>query len=141
MNYAEVQFILAEAAEKSLIIGNAETHYLAGVKASFDFYGVDPGSAYYSQSKVVYTGTKTEKLAKIGEQKWSALFYNGLEAWFEWRRTNIPALIPSVTNQNDNKIPVRFIYPIIEQGLNATNRSAAVSRQGTTTSTPKSGGM
>lgn len=132
MNYAEVQFILAEAAEKGLITGNAETFYLAGVKASFDFYGVaDPGAAYYTQPQVIYTGTSTEKLVKIGEQKWSALYYNGLEAWFDWRRTNIPVLIPSVTNQNNDKIPVRFIYPIIEQGLNGENRSVAVSRQGT----------
>jgi len=130
MNYAEVQFILAEAAEKGLITGDAQAFYLAGVKASFDFYSVDPGAAYYLQPEVAYTGTSSEKLVKIGEQKWAALFYNGLEAWFDWRRTNIPVLVPSVTNQNDDKIPVRFIYPIIEQGLNGANRSAAVSRQG-----------
>jgi len=131
MNYAELQFILAEATEKGLITGNAEAYYLEGVKASFSFYNTDPGASYYTQPNVAYTGTKTEKLTKIGEQKWSALFYNGLESWFDWRRTNIPVLTPSVTNQNNNKIPVRFIYPIIEQALNGTNRTAAVSRQGT----------
>lgn len=131
MNFAEMKFILAEAAEKGLISGTAETFYLDGIKESFNFYGVDPGSAYYTQPSVAYTGTSAEKLVKIGEQKWSALFYNGLEAWFDWRRTNLPVLVPSATNQNSNKIPVRFIYPIIEQALNGENRKAAVVRQGT----------
>jgi hypothetical protein len=130
MNLAELKFILAEAAEKGLISGTPETFYLDGIKASFGFYGVDPGANYYTQTSVAYTGTRAEKLAKIGEQKWSSLFYSGLEAWFDWRRTNIPALIPSATNQNDNRIPVRFIYPIIEQALNGENRTAAVGRQG-----------
>ncbi|NIJ52461.1 SusD/RagB family nutrient-binding outer membrane lipoprotein [Dyadobacter arcticus] len=130
MTFPELQFVLAEAAEKGLINKPAEAYYNAGMKGSFDFYNVDPGNAYYQQAAVAYTGTKSEKLTKIGEQKWASLFYTGLEAWFDWRRTNIPALKPSATNQNENKIPVRFIYPIIEQALNGENRKAAVTRQG-----------
>lgn len=131
MNLAELKFILAEAAEKGLISGSPETFYLDGIKESFAYYSVDPGSSYYTQPSVAYTGTRAEKLMKIGEQKWSSLYYSGLEAWFDWRRTNIPILVPSVTNQNNNRIPVRFIYPIIEQALNGENRKTAVARQGT----------
>jgi hypothetical protein len=130
MTYAELQFILAEAAEKGITNSNAENFYLTGMAASFDFYGTSPPQGYYEQSNIAYNGSRAEKLKKIGEQKWAALFYNGLEAWFDWRRTNIPVLVPSVTNQNDNKIPARFIYPIIEQALNGENRKAAVTRQG-----------
>ncbi|MCB0488353.1 MAG: SusD/RagB family nutrient-binding outer membrane lipoprotein [Cyclobacteriaceae bacterium] len=130
MTYAELNFLLAEAAEKNLITASAEDYYLEGIEASFDFYGVDPGAGYYAQAEVAYTGTQQEKLVKIGEQKWASLYYQGLEAWFDWRRTNIPVLVPSVTNQNNNRIPVRFIYPIIEQALNGTNRATAVGRQG-----------
>jgi hypothetical protein len=39
-------------------------------------------------------------------------------------------LTPAVDNQNNDMIPARFIYPIIEQSLNADNRAAAVARQG-----------
>jgi hypothetical protein len=53
-----------------------------------------------------------------------------MEAWFDWRRTRIPNLKPAVSNQNNNKIPVRFIYPISEQALNGKNRADAVARQG-----------
>ncbi len=136
MTYAELQFILAEARERNMItIGNAETYYLNGIQANFDYYeeivpaqyGIDltipPG--YFTQAEVQYTGTLEEKLRKIGTQKWIALFFNGLEAWFDWRRTNIPVLIPAEDN-----LPVRFIYPTAEQSLNPANRDEAVSRQG-----------
>ena len=79
---------------------------------------------------VTYTGTIEEKLEKIGNQKWAAAYFQGYEAWFDWRRTGYPVLAPAVDNQNDDRIPVRFIFPRIEQSLNATNREAAISRQG-----------
>lgn len=130
MTYAELQFLLAEAAQKGLISGSAETYYLNGINASFDFYGIDPDPAYFTQSEVAYTGTNDGLLEKIGNQKWLSLFFQGLEAWFDWKRTGYPVLEPAVDNQNNDMIPVRFIYPIIEQSLNADNRAAAVARQG-----------
>jgi hypothetical protein len=113
-----------------LISGTASDFYLDGIRESFRFYSLDPGANYFTQASVVYSGTQSEKLVKIGEQKWASLFYSGLEAWFDWRSTNIPALLPSVANTNGNRIPVRFIYPIIEQALNGENRREAISRQG-----------
>lgn len=142
MTYSELQFILAEAREKNLInTGSAETYYLNGIDANMDYYQAivpaDYGinltlpADYYTQAEVVYTGTSAQRLAKIANQKWVALFFNGLEAWYDWRRTGLPALIPGASNLNDNLIPVRFIYPQSEQSLNKSNRDAAVARQGT----------
>jgi hypothetical protein len=131
MTYAEQQFILAEAREKNLIDnGTAEGYYLDGIKASLLYYGITADAPYYAQPQVAYTGTQAQKLEKIGGQKWAAGYYQGLESWFDWRRTGFPVLQPSVDNQNDDRIPVRFIYPRIEQSLNAVNRDAAVKRQG-----------
>ncbi len=131
MTFAELQFLLAEAREKGLITnGDALTYYTNGINASFSFYGLTPPANYFTQSAVDYSGSSPEKLEKIATQKWIAFYYQGLEAWFDWRRTGFPALLPAVDNQNDDRIPVRFIYPIIEQSLNAASRSAAVSRQG-----------
>lgn len=141
MSYAELQFILAEAREKNMITtGDAETYYMNGINANFDYYrSIVPVSyninlnfppGYFSQPEVAFTGSSADKLRKIGTQKWIALFFNGLEAWFDWRRTNIPTITPGPSNLNDNKVPVRFIYPIIEQSLNGTSRNEAVSRQG-----------
>jgi Starch-binding associating with outer membrane len=130
MTYAELQFLLAEAAERGLIDGNPATFYENGIRGSYAFYGLTPAANYLTIPSVAYTGTRTEKLNKIGFQKWISLYYQGLEAWFDWRRTRIPALRPAISNQNNNLIPVRFRYPIIEQALNADNYRAAVQRQG-----------
>lgn len=130
MTYAELQFLLAEAAEKGLIAGDAKTFYEQGVKGSFNFYGLDVPAGYFDLPEVAYTGSQQEKLSKIGFQKWVSLFFQGLEAWFDWRRTGIPALKPGPSNQNNNMIPVRFRYPIIEQSLNEASYKAAVQRQG-----------
>ena len=130
MTYAELQFLLAEAASKSWISGDAATFYNAGITSSFQFYGLSVSQSYLALSQVSLTGNVAEDQKKIGFQKWISFFYQGMEAWYDWRRTRIPALTPAVSNQNGGKIPVRFIYPIIEQALNGSNRSEAVSRQG-----------
>jgi hypothetical protein len=141
MTFAELQFILAEARQRNLITtGSAETYYLAGINANFDFYraivpaayninlALPPG--YLTQSAVAYTGTNAELLDKIATQKWIALFFNGLEAWFDWRRTGLPVLRPGPANLNNDRIPVRYLYPMVEAILNGEGRSAAVARQG-----------
>lgn len=130
MTYAELQFLLAEAAEKGLVSGDAKTYYENGVNASFEFYALDTPTDYFLLPEVAYTGTQAEKLQKIGFQKWISLFYQGMEAWFDWRRTGIPALVPGASNQNNDMIPVRFRYPLIEQALNGASYKAAVDRQG-----------
>jgi hypothetical protein len=53
-----------------------------------------------------------------------------MEAWYDWRRTRIPALTPGPIQPKQQQIPVRFRYPIIEQSLNAEGYQKAVQRQG-----------
>ncbi|QHT68795.1 SusD/RagB family nutrient-binding outer membrane lipoprotein [Rhodocytophaga rosea] len=130
MTYAELQFILAEAAQRKIIISSPETHYKNGIQASFQFYGKQVEEAYFLQNEVMFEGTDIQKLEKVLTQKWISQFFQGFEAWFDWRRTGFPSLKPGVHNENANKIPVRFIYPIIEQSLNAKNRADAILLQG-----------
>jgi hypothetical protein len=144
MSYAELQFILAEARERNLITsGEAETYYLNGIEASFDYYEsrlevggyeeiaavIQPDAAYYTQPSVAYSGTTEEKLAKIGTQKWIALFNSGMEGWFDWRRTGYPAVTPG-PGAVIPTVPVRFQYPSSVQALNLESYQAAVARQG-----------
>jgi hypothetical protein len=63
-------------------------------------------------------------------QKWVALYFTGLEGWHDWKRTGKPEIVPGANNLNNNKVPVRFIYPQSEQSLNGTSRAEAVTRQG-----------
>ncbi|MFC4871896.1 SusD/RagB family nutrient-binding outer membrane lipoprotein [Negadavirga shengliensis] len=144
ISYSEVQFILAEARERGFIsVGDASVYYQNGIRASFNYYEsrlrianlntladvIQPGEAYFSQSQVVYEGSQEEKLQKIGMQKWLALFFNGLEGWYDWRRTGIPAIQPGPAAFIAT-VPVRFMYPTGVQALNRDNYQAAVSVQG-----------
>jgi Starch-binding associating with outer membrane len=143
MNYAELQFILAEAREKGMITtGTADTYYANGITANFDYWkalvptqyslNVNMPAGYLTQPSVAYAGTQADKLGKIALQKWIALYFNGLEAWFDWRRTGMPDIIPGASNLNGGKVPIRYIYPLAEQALNGVNRQKAVAAQGGT---------
>jgi hypothetical protein len=143
MTYAELQFILAEAAERGFIAGDAETFYLNGIEASYDYFreraalispqiseAAAPAEGYFTQDGVEYTGSTEEKLAKIGTQKWLALFFNGTEAWASWRRTGYPTGIQPGPDALIDQVPVRFLYPEEVQTLNGDNYRAALSAQG-----------
>ncbi len=57
MTYAELQFLLAEAAQKKLIQGSAATYYEAGIKASHDYYKVSVPAGYFTKMEVAFDGT------------------------------------------------------------------------------------
>jgi len=134
MTYAEVLFLQAEAASRGWIGGDAAALYAAGIRANMTQYSSSKAptsaeiDAYLAQPRVQYAGGAAG-LAQIQLQQWIGLYMNGSEAWAHWRRTGVPSLKagPDLTL---SRIPVRFTYPTLEQSLNATNRSAAVSRQG-----------
>lgn len=97
MRYDEVLFLLAEAAQRGVIAGvGAEEYYEAAIRASIGYWhGVDTSGAELPESvieaylqNVAYDGT----LRCIIEQKYIALFWCGMEAWNEYRRTGYPEL-------------------------------------------------
>ncbi|HEY8954589.1 SusD/RagB family nutrient-binding outer membrane lipoprotein [Chitinophaga sp.] len=128
--YAEQLFILAEAAQRNLISGNAADLYAQAIRASFKQYGITgtPVDNYLAQPAVAYDANNYKK--SIGEQKWLALFSEGLEAFAEWRRLDYPQLKPAYTGALQGKMPLRLSYPSSEQALNGANYKAAVARQG-----------
>ncbi|WNJ20551.1 SusD/RagB family nutrient-binding outer membrane lipoprotein [Pontibacter sp. G13] len=127
MMYAELQFALAEAAQKGMISGEASMYYANGVAAAFEYLGVEMPADYMSREGVAFAG---QELEVIMLQKWLASFGNGYEGWYEYRRTGMPALRPSVDNLNGDLIPVRYIYPTDEQAVNLDNYTSAVSELG-----------
>ncbi|MBU2974874.1 SusD/RagB family nutrient-binding outer membrane lipoprotein [Zobellia sp. B3R18] len=128
MQYSEVQFALAEAVERGYITGDAEVYYEAGIRASFEYYGVEVPSGYLAQEPVALNGT--DNLTKILTQKWFSLISNGHEAWFNVRRTGIPNLKPGPDNLNNRQYPVRYLYPESEQATNSANYKVAAERIG-----------
>ena len=139
MTYAQMLFSQAEAIKLGWITGDAKKTYEDAIKASMQQWGVYTDAAfatYIAGTDVAYTDAKSLEL--IGTQKWIALFYQGFEAWAEWRRTGFPALTPTAKPLNvSGKIPRRMAYPTSETTLNKTNYDAAVARQGADTQDTK----
>lgn len=130
IDYATVEFLLAEAAERGLAgVTDAEGHYNKAITASFDYYGVSGAAAYLVQPSVAYQTAAGPWQKKIGIQKWIALFNQGFEAWTEYRRLDYPQL-QAPPGAFVNVVPRRLLYPTAEQTLNGANWSAAASAIG-----------
>ena len=129
MNYSEVCFIMAEAAERFGIGGSAQTWYENGIRANMEmwnsflelsnlnaFYRLDnpdprptPVAIHdttitkYLEEPMVAWGS-ADALELIGTQKYLALYPQGLQAWFEYTRTGYPntLLLPGETVEEYN---------------------------------------
>ncbi|GAB3042956.1 SusD/RagB family nutrient-binding outer membrane lipoprotein [Spirosoma pulveris] len=134
MTYAQVLFAQAEAAKLGWITGDAKALYESAIKASMQqwlgtSYTDAALAAYIAQPAVAYSDAKAIEL--IGNQRWIALFFQGTEAWNEWRRTGFPTLKPAPTTLNGGtEIPRRLAYPTTETTLNAKNYADVIARQG-----------
>lgn len=128
MTYAELLFLKAEFAYKGVAIaGETSANYAAAITASFAQYKLAAPTEYIAANALK---SGADGYTQIMEQKWIALFGQGLEAWTEYRRTGIPALKVPVLNTNQNVLPTRLPYPGSEESLNFANFSAALSSQG-----------
>ncbi len=146
MDYAEVNFILAEMALKNEIAGGetaARSFYESGVRASLEKWA--PLGQYsdrpctitaedidkYMSSKLANWDLNDDHAKLIGEQKWLALFWTGMEAYHEVRRTGYPELkIGNGTEYNDYEFPQRFGYPNTTVANNRANVDEALKRMG-----------
>lgn len=131
MEASEVQFLLAEAAVKGYITGNAENYYKKGVELSLKRWGETLPSNYFNNAKARFpaTGTANEKLAKIALQKWISLFMMGAESYADFRRTKLPAIDKNAyLGTGGYQFPLRFRYPQTELNNNALNYQEAVAR-------------
>jgi hypothetical protein len=126
IDYAEVEFMLAEARERDFAVGGTPAgHYVNGIKASIAYWGVTAAEAdtYVARPDVAYATATGDYKQKIGEQKWLALYNRGYDSWVEWRRLDFPKL--KVPNRAQSVTPLRFTYPVDEQNLNTANYDAA----------------
>jgi hypothetical protein len=137
ISYAEVLFDRAEAAARGFTSEDAADLYRQAIAASLKQYGIADAasSTYLALPAVQYDATNYRK--SIGDQKWIALFGQGLEAFAEWRRLDYPQLQPAVAGALNGKFPMRFLYPGTEQSLNGSNYTAAVASQGADVLTTK----
>ncbi|MGV3705589.1 MAG: SusD/RagB family nutrient-binding outer membrane lipoprotein [Arcticibacter sp.] len=151
MNYAEVQFILAEAAAKGWITGSAQTYWETGVLNGITLWlptypnptasGL-PATAptiadpvfreYLTAADIDWDESLSldDKMEKIHLQKYYALFLTDLQQWFEYRRSGHPKLPKGPGLRNNGVMPARMVYPVYVQSANPTNYKLAVAAQG-----------
>lgn len=147
LSYQEMNFILAEACVRGLISGNAADYYAEGIRSSMQFVaehsvGYVPASRvmtdsyvadYIASPEVAFAATEDAQIEQIIWQKYITTFlqtpYN---AFFEYRRTGVPALkIDPLSNRNNpsDKMPLKWLYPSAELNYNMENVSAAIASQ------------
>jgi len=157
MNYAELQFILAEAAARGWVSKSAETCYYTGILNSITLWlpnwpnatatstapsGVKITDAaftnYISTAELGWDENlpldaprpQNSKLEKIHRQKYYTMFLTDLQQWFEYRRTGHPQIEIGPGLRNNGEMPSRMTYPVYVESANPTNYKAAVSVQG-----------
>ena len=152
MAYDEIEFLKAEHYKR---VGNdaaARAAYEGGIEASFDRWGTSDGTTVYpswgkteittgstgqlvnlttylANAAVAWSGTDAHKFQLIIEQKWAAIFGQGIEAYNEVRRTGFPERIFEYELAGayypNLGLPVRVQYALSEDTHNTDNVEAA----------------
>jgi hypothetical protein len=136
MNYAEPEFLMAEALERGIgsgIPGTARSHYEAGVRAACQMWTpYDPSLTASDEAIAAYLarnpyGVSKPALEMIGEQMWISKWMNWWEAWSDWRRTGYPVLTPVKYDGNDTngQIPTKLIITGAEAAGNPNYKTGA----------------
>lgn len=153
LTFDEVQFIIAEYNMRKSNDAAAQTAYEAGIKASMGRWGLADGSTvyptWYKSSAIVtgatgypvnYTtyladplvawgGTTEKKFQLIIEQKWAAMFGEGVQCYSEVRRTGFPERIfeyeLAKSYYPNLGLPIRVQYALSEDTYNTINVGTA----------------
>jgi len=137
MSYAEVEFLLAEAAYRRYNVGGtAASHFEAGLRAGVEQWTLF--SATIDQAAInsfvtanpLRSGTELEQVAT---QLWVLHFLDPFETWSNYRRLGLPAEANFLNrypgeNESNGQSPRRIQYPISEQTSNPEGFKAAIDR-------------
>lgn len=148
INYAEVEFLLAEAKLKNWSVnGSVEEHFKNGVRASItwlnDHYLQPSMKIADSEVDTFLKGPISAMLANnpkeaINTQAWILHMMNPSEAWANLRRSDYPVILDrsqlptfdGFTYGKNLKTPTRLRYPILENQYNSKNYNDALQRMG-----------
>lgn len=132
MTYSEVLFAEAEAAQRGWISANPAAKYRQAIQASMDYWGVSESDAQTYIANNPYNAANWR--TSIGQEKWVALYMQGIQGWAEWRRLDFGVLVEPQGGKLgvsfDAPIAVRYPYPTDEARSNGENLQAAIESQG-----------
>ena len=142
LTYAQTQLLLAEAAVRGWVSGEAATYFAEGIRAHMNQLAIhDAGmaigegeiDAYVSDQVAQFGAAGMEgKLEQINTQYWVASLFNAAEAFANFRRSGYPALAPNPYPQSGiaGDFIRRLPYHQEEYTDNLAHINEAVSRQG-----------
>ncbi len=124
-------FNMAEAVQRGLIDGDAADLYAKAIKASFAFEETEGADEYIAAHPLPEDNDGAIK--EICMQRWIADFMcDCVEAWSDWRRTNIPTMplteYQQMNHTGHTTYPVRFVYSSTDSERNQDQYDAAVSK-------------
>ncbi|MDN5200670.1 SusD/RagB family nutrient-binding outer membrane lipoprotein [Fulvivirgaceae bacterium BMA10] len=149
-SYAQVEFLLAEAAVRGLVGTDPQVHYENGIRASMQSLALLPASPGISDTQIAdyiaanpfddpgdtSDDSDEAKIEKIATEFWlSGFIFDADEVWNNWKRTGFPDLTPnpnSLTQASDSpgRIPRKLPYPQDEFVRNGENVRAVLPRYG-----------
>lgn len=122
----------ADAAARGWTTENAANMLRSGIELSFSTLEAHSGVAIAADGPDYATARLADAVTHgmnkvISEEKWVSLFPNGFDAWSEWRRTDVPTLVPATDYLNNGTIARRYLYPVEEASLNGANNLTGIS--------------
>ncbi len=140
VTHAQTQLLLAEAAQRGWVTGNAAEYYNAGVTAHMQLMAdYDAAAAIPASAIPAYLAANPYAAARglelINTQYWVASFLNFPEGWANFRRSDFPRLTPNPypAKTIQGNFILRLTYPDSESSVNQANLQAAVASQGADT--------
>jgi hypothetical protein len=131
------QLLLAEAAVRGWVEGDAADYFAAGIRAHMEqMEDYNPASAIAEEEITAYvTANPLEagrELEQINTQYWVASFLNSAETFANFRRSDYPVLDPNPYpgSEISGDFILRLTYPDSEYAVNVRNLNEAVNRQG-----------
>lgn len=137
ITYSQTLLLLAEAAARGWTNGNAAQLYAQGIRAHMEQladYGEDVAIPDADIDAFIQANPldMDNALKEINEQYWVSSFFNGYEAFANFRRSGFPLLTPNPYPGSDisGDFIRRLSYPDTEFSVNNENVQQAISRQG-----------
>lgn len=150
MHAAEAYFLKAEGALNGWNMGGtAQNFYEAGIRISMQQWGITDQNViddyissnatpvalndYFNSPAVndypiAFSGDATMQRKQIAQQKWLALFPDGMEGWAEVRRSGYPQLYHIIHSENPDISENQFIRRMPFLDIEAQTNGAAVSK-------------
>lgn len=151
MHAAEAYFLKAEGVLNGWNMGGgtAKSYYEQGIRTSMAQWGITDQAVidnyvqrtnkpvatgdYFNSPAVndypiTWSGDATMQRKQVAQQKWLALFPDGMEGWAEVRRSGYPALYHIIHSDNPDIAPDQFIRRMTYLDAETQTNGAAVNK-------------